>query len=357
MLKKVLACALTAGLILGLGACQSSGRGISSVAEAESEYPDANISIGFSQVGEESDWRRANSASIRSTFTSENGYHLLFEDAQSSEEKQVVSVRNFIQQGVDYIILEPILETGWDDVLMEAKDEGIPVIVADRKISVEDDSLYTAWIGSDFYLEGKKACEWLRSYTDGRAIDPSSLNIVRIEGTQGSTAQIERERSLVEYADKYDWNLLGAENGDFTQAKGREAMTKLLTEHPDLNVVYCDNDNEAYGAIEAIKNAGRLIGSSITDGEIMIISFDAARQGLTYVRDGLIAYDGECNPLHGPRLEEVIRALENGKTVEKTQYVEESAFAHDAAVSEITVDGTTYPVKVVTNDLLQNRVY
>lgn len=122
------------------------------------------ITVGFSQIGAESDWRLACTNSVVSAFTAENGYNLIYDDAQQKQENQFKAIREFIDQDVDYIILDPIVETGWEGALLEAKEAGIPVIIVDRRVSVEDDSLYTAWVGADFYLEGARACAWLDAF-------------------------------------------------------------------------------------------------------------------------------------------------------------------------------------------------
>ena len=315
------------------------------------------VTIGFAQVGEESDWRRANSDSIRDTFSTDKGYNLLFEDAQNDPDTQISDVSRFIQQGVDYIVLEPIVETGWDKVLQEVKDAGIPVIVADRQLTLEDDSLYTAWTGSNPDLEGKKVCAWIHAFAEKNHLDESTFQIGVIQGTIGSSPQIGRERALREAAAKYRWSIAGSEKGEFTQAKGREAMDALLKKYPDINIVYCDNDNEAYGAIEALQAAGRKIGTDIEHGEIVIVAFDGAKKALKAVQDGLIACDGECNPLLGPKIEKIIEALKDGKTVSKIQYVDENIYAQNDDISSVSIDGVDYPVTPVTDELLESRVY
>lgn len=326
-------------------------------AESKSRTDKYALTVGFTQVGEESYWRRANSQSIQDSFSSSKGYHLLFEDAQSNPENQISAIRNFIQQGADYIILEPVIETGWDTVLEEAKEADIPVIVADRQISVKDSGLYAAWVGSDCLLEGRKVCDWLRQFAENHQIPQEDIRIVNLQGTIGSTPQIEREKAMMEAVGKNKWKMLGQMKGDFTQAKGRESMTELLKEHPDLNVVYCDNDDEALGAIEAIEKAGRTCGTDIQNGQIMILSFDATKKGLQDVMNGKIAAIGECNPFHGPRIEKIIQDLKEGKEVEKIQYVDEQIFAKDDSVGTVTVNGTEYPVKTVTKELLNYRAY
>lgn len=310
------------------------------------------ISIGFSQVGAESDWRTANSESMKSTFSTDNGYELIFDDAQQKQENQITAIRNFIQQEVDYIVLAPVTETGWDTVLQEAKDAAIPVIIVDRMVDVSDDSLYTAWVGSNFELEGKKAAEWLRAYAEAKGME--EINIVDIQGTIGASAQIGRTKGLADAVEANGWNLLAAQTGEFTQAKGQEVMESMLKQYDNINVVYCENDNEAFGAIDAIEAAGKTVGP---DGDILVMSFDSTNAGLTDTISGKIICNTECNPLHGPRVEEIIQKLEAGEEVEKQQYVDEEIFAHPSDVTSITVDGTEYPVTVMTQEVLDSRAY
>ena len=293
---------------------------------------DDTITVGFSQVGAESDWRTANTESMKSTFSEENGYELIFDDAQQKQENQLTAIRNFIQQEVDYILLAPVTETGWDTVLQEAKDADIPVIIVDRMVDVSDDSLYTTWIGTDSLLEGRKAAEWLNAYTTAKGIDAKDVNIVDIQGTIGSTAQIGRSKGLEEGVDNYGWNLLAQQSGEFTQAKGQEVMESMLKQYDNINVVYCENDNEAFGAIDAIKAAGKTCGP---EGDIIVVSFDSVKAAFESMIAGDLNATFECNPLHGPRVAEIIQKLEKGEEVEKIQYVDEAYFDTSMDLEEI----------------------
>ncbi|MCI7449325.1 MAG: ABC transporter substrate-binding protein, partial [Blautia sp.] len=306
--------------------------------------------------------RTANTESMKSTFSEENGYELIFDDAQQKQENQLTAIRNFIQQEVDYILLAPVTETGWDTVLQEAKDADIPVIIVDRMVDVSDDSLYTTWIGTDSLLEGRKAAEWLNAYTTAKGIDAKDVNIVDIQGTIGSTAQIGRSKGLEEGVDNYGWNLLAQQSGEFTQAKGQEVMESMLKQYDNINVVYCENDNEAFGAIDAIEAAGKTVGSDIANGEIMVISFDTTNAGLTDTLAGKITCDVECNPLHGPRAEELIKALEAGEEVQKLNYVDEEIFAADDTVDKVTAVNSLdeegeYAVTPITQEIIDGRAY
>ncbi|MFV0440584.1 MAG: ABC transporter substrate-binding protein [Lachnospirales bacterium] len=321
-------------------------------AEAEVEPTDELITVGFSQVGAESDWRTANTESMKSTFSEENGYQLIFDDAQQKQENQITAVRNFIQQQVDYIIVAPVTETGWDIVLQEAKDAQIPVIIVDREVQVSDEELYTAWVGSNFKLEGQKACEWLNEYVIATGME--EVNLVNIQGTIGASAQIGRTSALDEAVVEYGWNLLAQQTGEFTQAKGQEVMESFLKQYDNINVVYCENDNEAFGAIDAIEAAGKTVGP---DGDILVLSFDTTNAGINETLSGNIICNTECNPLHGPRVDEIIQKLEAGESVEKKQYVEEGIFAYGEDVATVTVEGTEYEVTSVTQEVVDGRAY
>ena len=313
------------------------------------------ITVGFAQVGAESDWRMANSESMKETFSEENGYELIFDDAQQKQENQIKAIRNFIQQEVDYIVLAPVTETGWDTVLQEAKDAGIPVITVDRMVDVSDDSLYESYVGGNFLLEGQKAAEWLKAYADAKGI--TELNIAHIQGTIGDSAQIGRTQGLEEAAEKYGWNIVAQQTGEFTQAKGQEVMESMLKQHDNINVVYCENDNEAFGAIDAIKAAGKTVGP---DGDILVISFDTVKAGIEMTLTGDIICNVECNPLHGPRVEGLIQKLEAGETLEKIAYVDEGIFAFGSDVKSVKIEGEfagEYPVTEVTQEVVDGRAY
>ena len=231
------------------------------------------IGVGVAQVGAESDWRVANSESMKEVFTEEQGFRLLFEDAKQKKENQIMAIRKFIQQKVDYIVLMPIEEGGWESVLQEAKDAEIPVIL----VELEDDSLYAAHVGADFYAEGLRAV----AYMQERFPDPTrELNIIHIQGTRNSTAQVGRTRALEEaVAQRENWKIICQMDGDFTQAKTYEILTEYLRSQevlPRIDVVYCENDNEAFGAIQALKEFDYVCG----ENGVCVISFDATRNAL-----------------------------------------------------------------------------
>ncbi|MCD8012746.1 MAG: ABC transporter substrate-binding protein [Lachnospiraceae bacterium] len=309
------------------------GCGNQTTVQTETEASDDLISVAFSEVGAESDWRVANSESMRSTFTTENGYEFYFEDAKGKQENQITTLRNYILQGVDYIVLAPVIETGWDEVLEEAAEAEIPVIVVDRMVDVEDETLYTAWVGSDFKKEGEMAVGWLENYLEEQGNAEGDIKILHVIGTQGSSAQLGRTAGLEEgVADHENWEIIAQVQGEFTQAKAYEEVSEILEQTKDIDVIYCENDDSAFGAIQALEEAGLTYGM---DGDVIIISFDATEAGLTACLEGKINLDVECNPMHGPRVEAIIKQLEAGETPEKNHYVEESYFTPDMLTEEL----------------------
>ena len=315
-------------LVFGLVGCQ----GITGPRSVPEEAYQDFLVVGFSQVGAESDWRAANTRSMQEAFVEANGYKLIFDDAQQKQERQITAIRNFIQQEVDYIVLAPNTETGWDTVLAEAKAVGIPVILVDRMIEVSDESLFTCWVGSAFQQEGEKAVAWM-----ARRFGDTPLRIVHLQGNIGSSAQIGRTQGLDNgLAANSGWHLAARESGEFTQAKGQELVEEFIARGIDFNVVYAENDNMAYGAIDALKAAGIQPGV-----DVFVISFDANRRALEATLAGEISYNVECNPLHGPRVQAIIEQLEAGQTLQKFTYVEETAF--DAAtITQEMIDSRAY---------------
>ncbi len=295
------------------------------------EQEDELIVVGVSQIGAESEWRVASSESIKSVLTEENGYRLLFDVARQKQENQITAIRKFIQQRVDYIVVMPLSEKGWNSVLKEAKDAGIPVIIADRMVKVDDTSLYAAHVGSDFVKEGELAVKWLEENIDAEA----PLHILHIQGTSDSSAQLGRTAALQRAVDNHgNWELMAQIDGDFTRAKAYAEVWSYLAKQanrPEINVAYCENDNEAFGTIQALEEAGYTCGG---DG-VKVITFDATRASLEACMEGKISLAVECNPLLGPKIEEIIEIMEKGEKPEKQQYLEEKCFTKDMLTKEL----------------------
>ena len=328
-MKKVVVLLLVCLLGLSLWGCGKEPAG--EVSKGNADQKNELIVVGYAQVGAESDWRTANTVSFQTTFIEENGYKLIFDDAQQKQENQIKAIRNFIQQEVDYIVLAPVVETGWETVLGEAKEAGIPVILSDRMIDVSDDSIYTAWVGGNFIKEGNDAVIWLDGYLKDKGRADEKINIVTLQGTIGSSAQVGRTDGVEEKLPDYpNWTMLDKQTGEFTQSKGQEVMESFLKSYDDIDVVIAENDNMAFGAIDAIKAAGKDPGE-----DIIIIGFDAVKAAFESMIAGDLNVSVECNPLHGPRVAEIIQKLEKGEKVEKIQYVDEGVYPAETAAELI----------------------
>jgi ABC-type sugar transport system substrate-binding protein len=309
-------------LALSLAACSSGDSGDGETAGSGDGGDSGAISVGFSQVGSESGWRAANTKSIQDSLTKDAGFDLSFSDAQQKQENQIQAIRSYIAQGVDYIAFSPVVESGWDSVLEEAKDAGIPVILTDRAVDSEDKSLYVTFIGSDFVEEGKRVGEWV---SDNLGTEP--INVVELQGTTGSAPAIDRKEGFEDATkDNANINVIASETGNFTRAEGKTVMEGFLQAYPDIDVVYAHNDDMGLGAIEAIEAAGKVPGK-----DIKVVTIDGVKDGMTALADGKISYIVECNPLLGPDLAEIIKTLKDGGTVEPRIVTKDEAFDQEGA--------------------------
>jgi galactofuranose transport system substrate-binding protein len=293
---------------------------------AEDNKPNKKLVVGFSQVGAESGWRTANTDSIKSEAT-KRGIDLRFSDAQQKEENQIKAIRSFIAEGVDVIAFSPVVETGFEPVLQEAKKAGIPVVLSDRAVKVSDPSLYVCFLGSDFIEEGRRAANEVVKLTGGKA------NIAELVGTVGSAPAIDRKKGFEEVLTKNpDMKIIMSQSGDFTRAKGKEVMEAFLKapNAKDINVLFAHNDDMALGAIQAMEEAGIKPGT-----DIKIVSIDGVRGAFEAMKDGKLNVTVECNPLLGPQLFDLIQAVAAGKEVPKRVVTQEGVYEQSQAAAEL----------------------
>jgi ABC-type sugar transport system substrate-binding protein len=288
---------------------------------------DDQIVMGFSQVGAESGWRSANTDSIKAS-AEEAGFELKFSDAQGKQENQIKAIRSFIQQKVDVIAFSPVVETGWDAVLQEAKRANIPVILTDRAVDSEDTSLYETFLGSDFVLEGEKAGEWLVENAAESDIDgDGDINVVQLEGTTGAAPAIDRAEGFASaIAADSSIEVTASQTGDFTRDLGKQVMESFLNSEDGIDVVFAHNDDMGLGAIEAIEAAGLEPGV-----DIKIITVDAVHDGMQALADGKINFIVECNPLLGPQLMDLAEQVLDGEEVPERVVTEETTFTQEQA--------------------------
>jgi len=335
--------AMLCALMLVVTACGSSGNtqsqsagsstpsspspSASSAAPASSAPAEKKIVLGFAQVGAESGWRTANTKSIQESAAAA-GIELKFSDAQQKQENQIKAIRSFIQQKVDVIAFSPVVESGWDTVLKEAKDAGIPVVLTDRAIDSPDTSLYVSFLGSDFVEEGRRAGRWLvEQFKD----HDGEVNIVELQGTVGSAPAIDRKAGFEEIIkDDPKFKIIASQTGDFTRAKGKEVMQAFLKAHKNIDVLYAHNDDMALGAIQAMEAAGLKPGE-----DIIIISVDGIRDAFVAASEGKINFIVECNPLLGPQLMDLVKKVVAGESVPKRIVTEERTFTIEEAIAEL----------------------
>ncbi|MCC8014689.1 MAG: ABC transporter substrate-binding protein [Eubacterium sp.] len=349
-MKRKLVCAIigmtmAASLLAGCGGSSDSAATDETAAEDDGDVEEEAasgdvITVGYAQVGHESDWRMANTQNYYDVFSAENGYDLQLIDCDNDNAAQIEAVRSFIQQELDYIVIAPIETAGWDTVLQEAEDAGIPVIIADREIDADN---YDAWVGTNTVNEGITAGNWLGEYLDG-----ADANILVIEGSVGASATLGRTEGFDSVlAEHPEWTKIDQQSGDFTQSGGQEVMESFIKSYEgQFNVVVCQNDNEAYGAMDAMDAAGITYG---VDGDVIIISFDATHDGLQYTLDGKINCDVECNPIQAETVAEVIQLMAAGQEYPESTLVDDEAFVAPGIESDYAT--------TMTQEILDGRAY
>lgn len=315
-MKKILGGLALAGVMsLALVGCSTPSAG--------GDGGDELITVGFAQTGSESGWRSANTESMKAAFSEENGFELVFNAADNKPEAQIAAVRSFINQGVDAIVIAPIVVDGWDDVLKEAKDAGIPVILEDRTVSASED-LYATWVGLDFEQEGRTAGEWVVEN-----FGETGANLVVLEGTTGSSAALDRATGFNDAISGSDAiKVLDSQTGNFTRADGKTVMEGFLQKYgSDINVLFAHNDDMGLGALDAIKAAG------LTPGvDIQIVTIDAVKDGMTALAEGEFNFIVECNPILGEQVADLVKKVLAGEEVDKAYIVPDGAFTQEDAI-------------------------
>lgn len=313
-------------LLLGLvfvAACGSSDAGGGE--STEGGNGDA-ITIGFSQVGSESGWRTSFTESVQAE-AARRGIDLKFSDAQQKQENQIRAIRSFIAQGVDGIIVAPVVETGWEPVLREAKNANIPVVIVDRNMALSDSSLYLTRVASDFVEEGRKAARWLMEATDGKC------NIVELQGTVGATAAIDRQKGFNEViAEHPEARIIRSQTGDFTRSKGKEVMESFLKAENPQNIcaVWAHNDEMGLGAALAMEEAGLKPGK-----DILIVSVDAVDDAFKAMMDGRLNATVELSPdMGGPAFDVIERYLKGERDFPKLIPVNGDLYTQETAAEE-----------------------
>lgn len=337
--SQIFAALLAGAMALSLSACAGGTKPAAHAGTDTQGGPKAasDITLGFAQVGSESEWRTANTDNIKAAAEAA-GITLQFSDAQQKQENQIKAIRSFIASDVDVIAFCPIVQTGWDTVLQEAKDAGIPVILVDRGITA-DKSLYVTHIFADALKEGASAFNWIDGYMKKESKTPrgggNQYQIAILEGTVGSSVAADRLKgfndAITAAEDGSKYNVLCSQTGEYTRAKGKEVMESFLKSHGDkIDILFAANDDMALGAIQAIEAAGLKPGQ-----DIVIVSIDAAKGSFNAMIEGKMNCAVEHTPNYGELLMDTAVKIANGESVPETIQVEESIFPADIAAKEL----------------------
>jgi len=318
-------------LVLGFAVCGLSC-GVRDRKKTAGPVSQKDLILGFFQIGAESAWRMCNTRSVQEAATA-SGIQLLFANAEQKQENQIKAIRSFIAYQVDVIAFVPIVADGWDNVLLEAKEAGIPVLVTDRKITTADESLYAGFIGTDSIREGREAGLFLlkkfRSRLAARSGEP--ITVVELSGTEGSSAALGRAKGFREIMDGHpEFEIIESVSGDFLRSKGYEIMQNILSRNRKIDVVFSHNDGMTLGIIEAMEEKGIKPGKNI-----VIVTIDAEQAALNALREGKVNCVIECNPKTGPAIMDLAKKLAAGETIPRLLHVEEQVFTEGDDLSSV----------------------
>ena len=306
---------------------------IFNIRTTQDEIAHEGLILGFSQIGAESAWRKCNTRSIKEA-AANAGVQLLFENAEQKQENQIKAIRSFIAYQVDVIAFVPIVADGWDNVLKEAQNAGIPVLVTDRKITTADENLYSGFIGTDSEQEGREAGNFLlKKFSERPSSDP--VRIIEISGTEGSSVAVGRAdgfRQIIENSPRFE--IIYSVSGDFLRSRGYEIMRGILEELKDIDVLYSHNDGMTLGAMDAMKEVGIRPGK-----DIVIVTIDAEQAAIDALKIGEVNCVIECNPKTGPAILTLANALARGESIPRLQHVEEEVFTEGDDLSSLEPRG------------------
>ena len=328
-MKKLMTVVLALVLVLGLAANASA------------------LTVAFSQIGQESDWRTANTDNVCAAIEAE-GWTLVYDDGQQKQENQIKALRNFITQGVDYILFTGVVNTGWEEVLTEVNEAEIPLILLDRIPDCADQIDYKVAFGGDFVEEGRRMAVWAGEYLKSIGRGDEEVNVVMLEGTTGASAQVDRTAGILKGLEDYpNLKLVAQQSGNFTRAEGQAVMESFLKSVEKIDVLLAQNDDMALGAIDAIKAAGLVPGK-----DIIIVGCDSVKTAFDAIVAGEMNATIECTPLYADFVIPTIKALEEGQTFDKTViHPEEGVYDCVGGIDCGTV------VSTLAADVIDQRVY
>lgn len=330
-MKRAIALILTMNLILIC--CTACGEMADEVSKKEYtraekvEYDSTLLTVAFLQTGSGSIWDSVNTENFKTTFSEAKGYNFIYVDCKSDAKRQMRYFQDLIAQEVPYIIVDPVVATGWETALADAKEKNITVIFSDRKVDA-DPSLYKFWVGSNFEEEGSNACSHLATYFEAKGEGDKQVKIVIIEGSEGSSKTIGRTKGIESEAKENQWNIVAKAYGKYNQGDGREAMQNILKTTTDFNVLITENDDMMIGAMKALDEVGITYG---VDGKVATASFDSTKSAFNMMLNKELIVSVECNPFTALTIENTMIALRRKKSIDSEQYMTESVYTYDDA--------------------------
>ena len=332
-MKKLLTLVLALVLVLGLAANASA------------------LTVAFSQIGQESDWRTANTDDLCNAIKAHEGWELVYDDGQQKQENQIKALRNFITQGVDYILFTGVVSTGWDEVLAEVNEAEIPLILIDRMPDCADKIEYAAAFGGDFVEEGRRQINWTGEYIKSLGRDGEEIAVAIMEGTTGADAQVGRTQGNLEAMANYPFlKVVAQQTGNFTRAEGQALMESWLKSIDKIDVLVAQNDDMALGAIDAIKAAGKVPGK-----DIIIVGCDSVKAAFEAIVAGDMNATIECTPLYSGFVVPTIEGLEAGETYGR-DVLHPAEGVYDC-VGGIACGGSVEVTSIPAADVIDQRVY
>lgn len=308
------------------------------------------VTVAFSQIGQESDWRTANTDSVKEAIVNA-GWDLVYDDAQQKQENQVKALRNFISQGVDYILFTGVVSTGWEEVLKEVNEAEIPLVLMDRMPDCLDKIDYAAAFGGDFVEEGRRMAQWTANYVEKIGKSGEEMNVVILEGTTGADAASGRQKGIEEVLANYpNLKIVASQTGNFSRAEAQPVMESFLKAHDQIDILLAHNDDMALGAIEVIKAAGKVPGK-----DIIIVGCDSPKTAFEAIIAGEMNATIECTPLYGPFVVDFLNRLIAGEELSKeVVHPEEGCFDAEGGIA-YTTDGSK--VSIPAADVIADRQY
>ncbi|MDR2900716.1 MAG: substrate-binding domain-containing protein [Treponema sp.] len=255
------------------------------------------ITVGIiNNPASESAYRFANDKDMKDVFTEANGYDASFKYGTTLQE-HLAAFNEFVEDGVDYILLSPASYDGWNDALQSAKNAGIKVFLFDRMVTAPQD-LYEAAVVSSTAEEGKTAVSLLKS------ADLPEYNVIHIQGVMGTDAQIGRGAALDAEFAAGRMNKVVQQTANWSADEAKTIVESVIEAGTSFNIIYAENDSMAFGAVEALDDAGITHG---VDGEVVILGFNNEKRALRELLAGRWNYDVQCSPFQAKLVEDMIR--------------------------------------------------